>query len=196
MLPAFRGLFGFRKHRYAAAMLTTARLTLRPPCLDDAEALTEVSRLGWPQVGNRLRSLDDTRAMIAAEQAREAGAPGWYQYAVARRDNDRVIGHVAIHLDGPGERQAEIGYALLPDAWGRGYGAEAVARVLTALFGTGGRHRVVAIAAAGNAPSRRLLERLGFRLEGETVESFFHQAEQRFVDEACYALLAREWAAR
>ena len=181
-------------------MLTTARLSLRPPRVDDAETLQEINRLGWAQVGNRLRSLDEMRAQVAAELAREAGAPGWYQYVVERRDaaatGGRVIGRVAIHLDGPGERQAEIGYGLLPDSWSQGYAAEAVGRVLTELFGPGQRHRVVAITGIGNARSRRLLERLGFRLEGETIESFFHQAEARFVDEAVYALLAREWVTR
>jgi RimJ/RimL family protein N-acetyltransferase len=177
-------------------MLFTPRLALRAPRVEDAEALTAINRLGWQQVGNRLRSLDDTRAQIAAEAARAADAPGWYQYVVERRDGGRVIGHVAINLEGPGPRQAEIGYGLLPDSMRQGFAAEAVARVLSELFGPAQLHRVVAIAAAANAPSRRLLERLGFRLEGETIESFFHQAETRFVDEAVYALLAREWAAR
>lgn len=176
-------------------MLVTRRLSLRPPRLDDADILTEINRLGWQQVGTRLRSLDEMRALIEADLAREDGAPGWYQYVIERRDQPGPIGHVAIHLDGPGARQAEIGYALLPDCVGKGYAAEAVSRVLTELFGPGGRHRVVAITGIGNAPSRRLLERLGFRLEAETIESFFHQAEQRFVDEAIYAMLAREWQA-
>lgn len=179
-------------------MLTTARLSLRPPRLDDAGILTEINRLGWQQVGNRRRTVDETRAMIAAELAREPATPGWFQYVVERHDEmqagGRVIGHVAIHLDGPGERQAEIGYGLLPDSWGQGFAAEAVERVLAELFGPGGRHRVVAVTGIGNARSRHLLERLGFRLEAETIESYFHQAEQRFVDEAVYALLAREWA--
>ncbi|MDO9488779.1 MAG: GNAT family N-acetyltransferase [Sphingomonadaceae bacterium] len=181
-------------------MLETARLTLRPPRLDDAETLQEINRLGWKQVGNRLRSIDETRAQIVAELGRADGTPGWYQYVVERRDMaarpPRVIGRVAIHLDGPGERQAEIGYGLLPEHFGHGYGSEAVARVLDELFETSKLHRVVAITGLGNAPSRRLLEQLGFRLEGETRESFFHHAEQRFVDEAIYALLAREWAIR
>ncbi len=181
-------------------MLTTARLALRLPRLGDAEVLQEINRLGWRQVGTRLRSLDETRAPVAAELARADGAPGWYQYVLELRDEGadaaQVIGRVAIHLDGPGERQAEIGYELLPEHFGHGYGSEAVARVLDELFATAKLHRVVAITGTSNAPSRRLLERLGFRLEGETRESFFHHAEQRFVDEAVYGLLACEWAPR
>jgi RimJ/RimL family protein N-acetyltransferase len=175
-------------------MLTTERLSLRLPIPDDVAVLHELNRVNWQRIGNRLRTPEETQAQLADEVARRPfGSPGWHQFVVERREGGGVIGRVAINFGGPGERQAELGYGFHPDSWGQGYGAEALARTLTHLFVEHGLHRIVAITGIHNQPSRRLLERLGFRLEGETLESFFHEAEQRFVDEAVYAILAREW---
>lgn len=175
-------------------MLTTERLTLRLPTPEDAEALDAINHANWQRVGFRQRSLDEVRAMIVDTPA--FGAPGWQQYVVEPRAGGAIMGRVAINFDGPGERQAEIGYGFLPEFRGSGYAAEAIGRTLTELFDTYRLHRVIAITGIDNEPSRRLLGRLGFRLEAETIESFFHHFEQRFVDETIYAILAREWAAR
>lgn len=177
-------------------MLTTDRLSLRLPSLDDAAALLELNRVNWQRIGNRLRTLEEEQTMLAENAARPFGSPGWHQFVVERREGGGVIGRVAINFGGPGERQAELGYGLHPESWGHGYGAEAVGRALTHLFDEHDVHRVVAITGIDNQPSRRLLEKLGFRLEAHTLESFFHHAEQRFVDEAVYAILAREWPRR
>jgi RimJ/RimL family protein N-acetyltransferase len=177
-------------------MLTTDRLILRLPTMDDAEVLLAINESNWPVVGNRQRTLDETRAQVADNAGRPFGTPGWHQYVVERRDRAGVIGRIAINFDGPGERQAELGYGFLPAGCGQGMATEAVGRTLSHLFDDHARHRVIAMTGIDNGPPRRLLDRLSFRIEAETVESFFHHAEQRFVDEAVYAILAREWAAR
>ena len=177
-------------------MLTTDRLILRAPKADDTAALHAVNHLNWPRVGNRLRTPDEHRAMIDEQAAKAPGTPGWHQFVADRADTGAVIGGVAVNIGGPGERQAEIGYSFHPDSCGHRYGPEAVARVLTHLFDDQQLHRVIAITSVDNRPSRRLLERLGFRLEAETVESFYHHAEGHFVDEVSFAMLARDWAQR
>ena len=177
-------------------MLTTERLCLRLPRIEDAAALEELNRLNWPRVGNRLRTLEETQDLIRDTTSRIFASPGWHEFVAERRDDGRIVGRVAVNFDGPGERQAEIGYGVHPDSRGQGYGPEAVGRTLTHLFGDCGLHRVVAITGVDNHPSRRLLEKLGFRLEGQTIESFLHQAQGRFVDELIYAVLAREWPRR
>ena len=177
-------------------MLTTKRLRLRLPGPADATALDELNRVNWQRIGNRLRSLEETQAQIAEAASRPFGTPGWHQFVVERRDSGDVIGRVAINFGGPGEQQAELGYGFLPDSWGHGYAAEAIGQTLSHLFDDHRLHRVVAITADDNHPSRRLLEKLGFRLEGRTIESFLHHAANRFIDEVIYAILAREWAHR
>jgi RimJ/RimL family protein N-acetyltransferase len=57
------------------------------------------------------------------------------------------------HLDAP-----DLGYAFLPEAWGRGYAFEAARAVMEEAK----RDRVLALVSPGNAASIRLLEKLGF----------------------------------
>lgn len=77
-------------------------------------------------------------------------------------EDGTVVGECG-RLRGPDEQgDAEIGYGLAPSARGRGLGTAAV-RALTAwLERQPGVRRVTAEVLAGNLPSRRLLEGLGF----------------------------------
>jgi RimJ/RimL family protein N-acetyltransferase len=71
-------------------------------------------------------------------------------------------------LGGPDDTgDAEIGYGLASSARGRGLGTEAVGVLATWVEQQPGVRRVTADALVGNAASRRVLERLGFRAEVE-----------------------------
>jgi len=63
--------------------------------------------------------------------------------------------------------EVDLGYAFLPEFWSNGYARESAAAVL----GIARRLRLTAVAAfvsPGNAPSIRLLDKLGFVRAGET----------------------------
>lgn len=74
---------------------------------------------------------------------------------------------------------AEVGFLFAPVAQGKGYGSESLRAVCDFAFSTGGIRRLTATVTAGNIASRRTLERLGFRLEGELRESYFLAGEWR-----------------
>jgi RimJ/RimL family protein N-acetyltransferase len=59
----------------------------------------------------------------------------------------------------------DIGYALLPEFWSKGYALEAASAVLSYARDTLGLTRVVAITNVNNQSSIRLLEKLGFTYE-------------------------------
>ena len=101
-----------------------------------------------------------------AEDAAEGRSLCW---AVAAADDDRLVGEIA--LFGLAGRSCEVGYWTHPAERGRGNTAEAVrlaARhaLLPVDVGGLGRPRLVLRAAAGNAASRRVAERAGFRPAG------------------------------
>ena len=91
--------------------------------------------------------------------------------------------------------QAELGWALRPEATGRGYATEAVEAALRICFEDLGLHRVTADCFAGNAPSYRLMERVGMRREQHAVKDALHPSGE-WMDGYLYALLAEEWRAR
>ncbi len=62
----------------------------------------------------------------------------------------------------------DLGFAFLPEAWGKGYATEASRAVLDHGRDVHGMRRVLAITVPENAESIRVLERLRFRREGPT----------------------------
>jgi len=89
----------------------------------------------------------------------------------------------------------DIGYGIAePEYRGKGYATEAVALLLDYLFAGYPVERVSAYTDAENAPSRRLLEGLGFTCEGTMRSASFRHGAWR--DMCIYAILRREWAAR
>ena len=65
----------------------------------------------------------------------------------------------------------EVSYQFLPRWWGAGYAAEAVQEVIEFAFHELNLPRVIAVTQMANAPSRRLLEKLGMELI-DTYERF------------------------
>lgn len=81
--------------------------------------------------------------------------------------DDELVGECG-WLRGPDENgDAEIGYGLAGSARGRGLGTESVAVLAAWVEQQPGVRRVTADALVGNEPSRRVLERLGFRPDAE-----------------------------
>ncbi|MDO7846519.1 GNAT family protein [Hymenobacter sp. M29] len=119
-------------------------------------------------------------------------APGeWVQIAIARRDDDELLGDCALHRQGHEPRIAEIGITLAPRWQGQGYAGEALQGLLRFCFAELGLHRVVALVDPRNAPSVALMERVGMRREGHFRQNGWYKGE--WCDEFQYALLATDW---
>jgi ribosomal-protein-alanine N-acetyltransferase len=70
-------------------------------------------------------------------------------------------------------QSASIGYAAFAPAVGQGYMTEGLGLVIRYAFEQLRLHRLEADIQPGNAPSIRLVERLGFRREGYAPEMLF-----------------------
>lgn len=84
-------------------------------------------------------------------------------------------------------------YAFMPHN-GQGYISCGLRAVLAIAFEDLGIHRLEANIQPQNEPSRRLVERLGFRLEGFSLRYLKVAGEWR--DHERWAITAEEWAAR
>jgi deazaflavin-dependent oxidoreductase (nitroreductase family) len=107
---------------------------------------------GWPHED----SLDGL-SMIA-----DGGSLGWLVTL-----DGLVIGECGTHGPVDPDGAVEIGYGLAAPYRGRGYGRALVAALSQWLISRPGVTRVLAHTLPGNTPSRRSLERAGFRLDGE-----------------------------
>ena len=148
--------------------LTTPRLRLRPFTPLDApyvlQALNEPSFV--EHIGDRgVRTLDDAARWLRDGPLASYAANGFGLLAVEERAGGATIGMCGL-VRRAGLPAVDLGYALLPAAWGRGYAEEAATAVRDEAHRVLGLGRLLAITSPENAPSIRVLLKLGFRAEG------------------------------
>lgn len=116
----------------------------------------------------------------------------WLLLAVAPRTRpEAMLGIVCCRVTVAAHETMEVGYRLGADVHRRGYGLEAVRRLVAFLFDEIGVRKLVALCVAENEPSWRLLEKLGMRREGHLRE--YTHLDGAWRDELVYGLLRREW---
>jgi RimJ/RimL family protein N-acetyltransferase len=175
--------------------LESPRLRLRRYRDDDVDALyalqsdLRVMRYWSYPAWTERRQAEDRLALIYRQMREE----DLYIWAIADRDSDRMIGNTALFALNREQKHAEIGYSLMPDCQGRGLAQEAVRLVLGFAFDELGLERIEADIDPRNAPSCRLVERLGFVREGLLRERWRVNGE--ICDAAFYGLLRREFVA-
>jgi len=70
-------------------------------------------------------------------------------------------------------RRAEIGYSVMKQFWGRGYGTEGASAMVKYAFEELDFHTLFALILTSNLGSQRIIESLEFMLEGELKESHY-----------------------
>jgi RimJ/RimL family protein N-acetyltransferase len=176
--------------------LETPRLVLRRLLAEDLDALvayrndSEVARYqSWSDY-----DAQRGRQLIESMHGRQPGEPGWFQFAIALKETDALVGDCALRVDESDARLGEIGFTLSRKYQGQGLGAEAVRALLGYVFDTLRMHRVIGVTDAKNTAAAAVLERMGMRREGHFIENIFFKGA--WGDEFQYALLDREWARR
>jgi len=146
--------------------IVTARLSLRPLRETDASDIVRqlnnyavskwTGRVPFPY--STLDAEDFLRRVAALET-------GNLIAAIVPEGTDRLIGVIGCEMQDPGE--AELGYWIAEDHWGKGFGREAAAAMADHAFAVLGHGALVASYHVGNVASQRILEGLGFRRTGE-----------------------------
>jgi ribosomal-protein-alanine N-acetyltransferase len=112
-------------------------------------------------------------------------------WAITLRGENRLIGRCGYNEWRKPHRRGEISYIIARNDWGKGIAREALHLILDYGFTEMNLHSIEAGVTPGNEGSTRMLERLGFCLEGHLRESYF--AEDHFVDSLIYSLLRRDF---
>ena len=147
--------------------LTTERLVLRPPTLDDLR-VWHVIYLDAEEVwyGAPRSSLDENLEKLTRQIA-HFEQHGFGMCAVDLRSTGETIGAAGLqHLEGGPE--IEVGYRFLKALWGQGYATESARVSIAHGFDELGLDRIVAVALETNIASRRVLEKCGLREVGLT----------------------------
>jgi RimJ/RimL family protein N-acetyltransferase len=106
-------------------------------------------------------------ARMRAEPGREWWARLWL---VVVESPARIVGSVSFKSFDPGSGGAEIGYGIASGEQRRGFAAAAVRELVAAAFARPETRRVFAFVQPSNVASRRVLERNGFAVVGESID--------------------------
>jgi len=173
-------------------LLETERLRLRPMTETD---LGFTYRLFSDPETNRYSSYDGLATPEDAVRMYKGylrpGFEDHFRVALELRETGEAVGTMGLYKYSERDRRAELGYDLLRSHWGRGIMSEAVGALLGYGFGELGLDRVEATVDPLNLRSVRLLERLGFTLEGRMRERYWYKGGPH--DELVYGLLKRDW---
>ncbi len=139
-----------------------------------------------------IQPIEATRTKVAGFLEPWRGGDGeWLAIVIARRDDYRMLGMLALRITLIANQTVEIGYRLHPDHQRQGITFEACHRLLTWMFRSIRVRKVIAHCVPENVASWRLMEKLGMQREGILRQhSTLHGA---WIDEYLYGLLAHEW---
>lgn len=174
--------------------ITGEMIRLRPICANDAEALwvgaqdAVTSRLvGLPRPASR-DEIVEWAGTVTDKFDR-------VDYAITSLTDDAMIGHIMLeHIDERAHR-ADLRMSMLPSFRGRGYGREAIFRVLEIAFEPNpigiGLHRVGLVVLALNPRALSLYESFGFVEEGRLRD--FAPDDEGFTEGIQMGLLSDEF---
>ncbi len=149
-------------------ILDTERLRLRT--IDVADAPFYLALLNTDafiaNIGDRgIRTLEAAREAIESGPMAMQQARGHSIYLVELKATGEAIGMAGL-IKRDGLDDVDLGYAYLPQHFGRGYAIEAARALLPHARERVGLRRLVAITSPHNAASNALLEKIGMQFEG------------------------------
>jgi len=101
--------------------------------------------------------------------------------------DNKPIGSIGLHLQTDILRKnAEIGYWLAEEYWGKGIVTDAIKQIVKYGFENLDIVRIFARIYGTNIPSQKVVEKCGFKLEGKYKKTIFKNNE--FLDELIYAI--------
>jgi ribosomal-protein-alanine N-acetyltransferase len=157
-----------------ATTLETQRLALRPWRDDDLAAWLEMS--GDPRVMEFFLPSPPGYAEKMAVRVREQfEADGYGWWAIEVKGGAPFAGVIALQMvpfEAPFTPAMEVGWRLAREHWGKGYASEGATAALRFAFDVLRCEEVVAMTAAVNVRSQRVMQRLG--MTHDPADDFDH----------------------
>lgn len=186
-------------------VLADGPVVLRPYKRGDAVAWSEVRRAnqswlapwetspagGWDQLNSPVAF-----RYVYRDQRRSARRGESMPFAICLREHgrERLVGHINLgNIVRRAFCSAYVGYWIDARVAGRGLMPTALALVTDHAFGLGGLHRIEVNIRPENGPSRRVVEKLGFR--EEAYHPRYMHIDGAWRDHIGYAMTSEEVAA-
>ncbi|MEM9230799.1 MAG: GNAT family N-acetyltransferase [Pseudomonadota bacterium] len=154
-------------------MINTTRLTLRPFRDDDLQKVSAI--LGDPNVMvfSDDGPLDNTASRDWLNRAIQCSADHSLplMLAICLKPDERLIGYVSLGNDPHrvSDGEAELGFRLANDCWGRGIATEAVQAMVAHATRLPNTQSIIAIVDPNNRQSVRVLQKIGMAYEQDVM---------------------------
>jgi ribosomal-protein-alanine N-acetyltransferase len=190
-------LFRFPSEPPSRPLIRTPNLYLRAPQAGDYSAwavLRMESRdflTPWEPTWNEDDLTRSSFRLRAKRAAREIASDEAYSLFIFEAHSEMLLGGLTLGLIRRGVAQAcTLGYWMGRRHAGKGHMTEAVRGAVRFAFSDLALHRVEAACLPNNEPSRRLLERVGFRHEG--LARAYLRINGAWADHLLYAMLSTD----
>ena len=147
--------------------IESSHLVLRALSRVEGEAIVSEDRTGqsWATDYPTPADVGITALALAGRAVFPTEAVPWGLFVIVEQSSGLSVGGIGFKGAPNERREVEIGYGVCPSYQGRGVASEAL--VALCAFARGRVDAVVAETDRDNVASQRVLEKCGFRLEGE-----------------------------
>lgn len=180
----------------SSLVITTRRLTLRPPRMADAAdffAYAKDAQVAQYVLWDSHLSLRDSRQALRAirQRSRNSGA---LTFAICPRQSRQLIGTIGPVWVDWGNHACEVGFSMAREHWGQGLMTEALTAFLQHCFNDLGLNRVEGQYDLRNPASGRVMQKAGMSHEGKLRQRLFYKGE--YADVGLFAALREPWLAQ
>ena len=157
----------------AQPVLSSPRLVLRPFHLADSSRVQALA--GHPDVAATTADIPHPYPDGAAEEWISGHAAAWAErsgavFAITLAEARILVGAMALMK--MTDREAEVGYWIGVEHWGRGYASEALTRLTRFALEELKLQRLYAHHLLSNPASGRVLEKAGYSRRGQGIQQF------------------------
>ena len=177
--------------------LETARLLLRPFCMEDVAELLQVAQQDGPKL---LREFAEVAAISSTEQAAafisgkdeqwKLGAA--FCYGLWGGDQKKLVGRIQVKNITWNVPAAELGYFIVSSCQRQGFAGEAIRAVLACAFEQNQFERIFVRILPDNVESLGLAIKLGFQREG-ILRNAFRCGHGKIHDVICWSLTSQDY---
>ena len=96
-----------------------------------------------------------------------------FQLAVILKSEQKLIGNCGIRKESIESNEAELGYEISPDYWGKAYATEAASTILNFGFDDLKLYRIYSRCIAENMASRKVLQKIGMKFKRKLPKNEF-----------------------
>jgi RimJ/RimL family protein N-acetyltransferase len=178
----------------ATGFLTGERVYLRPLTQEDVSYIRRwANNPELRALTGEVLPLSEIGAEAYLEKLQQDQTRVWFMIIV--KENNRVIGEAGLLRMFHAWRTSDLSIIIgEPDAWGQGYGTEAIEILLDYAFGYLNFHRIAIGVVGFNERALRFYEKVGFQREGVQRDGYYFN--HRYHDFVMMSILEEEFRAR